>query len=162
MLCLRIHRGIPVHGDDEAWVREKAIQAARFLGTELAAHFKAEEEVLFPAMKEFAGASQLLVNLIDEHRQLQRISDRFHASGLTAVAGALTEFADLLEAHIRREERELFPLYESQVARDEALQIEIAVKAMIGNAAQPKTRPFLNEELSGAVVLCQTIKMANA
>jgi hemerythrin-like domain-containing protein len=56
---------------------------------------------------------------------------------------ALGEFADLLEAHIRKEERELFPLYEKQVNPDVAAEVGREVKDIIGNAMQPRNPDLL-------------------
>ena len=138
MLCLRIHRGLPVNGNDEAWVRAKAAQAAEFFATELTAHFYAEENALFPAMFEFPGASELIRELTAEHRKLRQIATRLGGSKVAGLKVALGQFADLLESHIRKEERELFPIYEKEVSRDVDKLVERAVLDVIGNASQPR------------------------
>jgi len=143
MLCLRIHRGLPLHGSDETWVREKAFQAAQFFATDLVAHFKAEEESLFPVVRGFAGASELLNELLSEHRELERIAERLGGSEAADLMCALGEFADLLEAHIRKEERDLFPLYEKQVGAELAAKVGRAVKSVIGDAMQPRNPELL-------------------
>jgi hemerythrin-like domain-containing protein len=143
MLCLRIHRGLPLDALDEAWVREKAAQAARFFATDLAAHFKAEEEALFPAMLDFADAPELLSELLAEHRELEALAARLRETEVVRLAETLGEFADLLESHIRKEERELFPLYESLVSDEAAAEVERAVKSTIGDALQPKDPELL-------------------
>lgn len=148
MLCLRIHRDLPLRGDDETWVRAKAAQAAQFFATDLAAHFKAEEEALFPAMRDFTGASELLSELLSEHRELERLAAQLGGSEVAELVAsrlmaALSEFADLLEAHIRKEERELFPLYESQVEAELAAEVGRAVKNVVGDAMQPRTPDLL-------------------
>jgi hemerythrin-like domain-containing protein len=56
---------------------------------------------------------------------------------------ALGEFADLLEAHIRKEERELFPLYEKQMSPAMAAEVGREVKNIIGNAMQPRNPELL-------------------
>ncbi len=143
MLCLRIHRGLPAHRDDETWVREKAAKAEQFFATDLAAHFKAEEEALFPAMRDFAGASELLRELLSEHRKLETLAGRLRAPQVTHLVRALGEFADLLEAHIRKEERELFPLYEREISTDVAAKVGCAVKEIIGDGMQPNNPELL-------------------
>jgi hemerythrin-like domain-containing protein len=143
MLCLRIHRGLQLRSNDETWTREKAAQAAQFFATDLAAHFKAEEEALFPAMRDIAGASELLNELLSEHRKLETLAGRLRGSQVRQLVDALGEFADLLEAHIRKEERELFPLYERLVSDEVAAEVERAVKGVIGNARQPKNPELL-------------------
>ena len=143
MLCLRIHRGMPLHGDDETWVRAKAGQAAQFFATDLAAHFKAEEQALFPAMRDFAGAAELINDLISEHRKLGTLAEQFCETGGAQLVDALGEFADLLEAHIRKEERELFPLYEKEAGADLAEEVGRAVRNVVGDATQPRDRELL-------------------
>jgi iron-sulfur cluster repair protein YtfE (RIC family) len=143
LLCLRIHRGLPLHGNDETWIREKAAQAEQFFATEIAAHFRAEEEVLFPAMRDFAGARALLSELLSEHRKLEKLAGRLRASAVAELAESLGEFADLLEAHIRKEERELFPIYERQVRDEEAAELGRAIRGIVGDATQPRNPQLL-------------------
>jgi len=144
MLCLRIHRGLPLHTTDETWAREKAAQAARFFETNLVAHFRAEEDALFPAMRDLAIATGLLNELLSEHRKLEALAERLLAPEVVQLVTALGEFADLLEAHIRKEERDLFPLYERVMSAEAAAQVGRAVKGIIGDAMQP-TNPELLE-----------------
>jgi hemerythrin-like domain-containing protein len=143
MLCLRIHRGLPLRRHDEAWAREKAARAAQFFATDLAAHFKAEEEAPFPEMRGFTGASALLSELLTEHRKLEALAERLRGAEVAKLVDALGEFADLLEAHIRKEERELFPLYEKQVNPEVAAEVGREVKHIIGNAMQPSNPELL-------------------
>ena len=143
MLCLRIHRGLPLDGDDEKWVRAKSAQAAEFFASNLTGHFKAEEDVLFPAMRDFAGASPLLSELLSEHRELERLAEQLDGSDVAALKDALGKFADLLEAHIRKEERELFPLYEKQAGAELAKEVGRAVKDIVGEAMRPRNPELL-------------------
>jgi hemerythrin-like domain-containing protein len=143
MLCLRIHRGLPLCIDDEAWVRAMALQASQFFATDLEAHIKAEEEALFPAMRGFSGVAELLKALLSEHRELERLAGRLSEPEVAGLAVALGEFADLLERHIRKEERELFPLYEEQAGAELAAEVGRAVKSGIGDAMQPRNANLL-------------------
>ncbi|HEU0005472.1 MAG TPA: hypothetical protein VFS12_05715 [Terriglobia bacterium] len=52
----------------------------------------------------------------------------------------LREFADLLEAHLWKEEHVLFPCYERTIAPKEAGQVKIQVLEVIGSAMKPKHR----------------------
>jgi hemerythrin-like domain-containing protein len=143
MLCLRIHRGLPLRASDQTWVREKAFQAAQFFATDLVAHFKAEEEALFSAMRDFVGADRLLGELLTEHRKLERLAERLGGTEVGELVSTLGEFADLLEAHIRKEERELFPLYEKQARANLAAEVGSAIKSIIGDAMQPRNPELL-------------------
>src|SRR5437870_1701179 len=99
MLCLRIHRGIEAHHEDLGWLRAKSKQAIRFFETDLVLHFKAEEEVLFPAMRGFPSARELINLLEREHRELESLIERLRQTEGRSVLDPLWQFADLLEAH---------------------------------------------------------------
>jgi hemerythrin-like domain-containing protein len=53
------------------------------------------------------------------------------------------EFADTLEAHIRKEERELFPIYEQQASPETIVRVERAIFSLIGSATQPRNPELL-------------------
>jgi hemerythrin-like domain-containing protein len=115
----------------------------RFFESDLTPHFKAEEEVLFPSMRGFVGASDLLGDLLREHRDLERLAARLAGTEISELAAALNEFADLLERHIRKEERQLFPLYESQTWTELSAEVQRAIKHVIGDALKPKSLELL-------------------
>lgn len=143
MLCLRIHRGLQAHGHDSAWLEKKRQQAVRFFQSEMLAHFEAEEEVLFPAMRSLPGAVQIVDQLVSEHRKLEEAIERLREVQEGAVAAALNAFADLLESHIRREERALFPIYERRAPKEVARTVGERIAARIGTGAQPKNQDLL-------------------
>jgi hemerythrin-like domain-containing protein len=143
MLCLRIHRGLIEHDTDSKWLQMKADQAVCFFEGELAAHFQAEEEVLFPAMRELSGASRIINELLAEHGQMRWLIDQLRQIELSSLASTLKEFADFLEAHIRKEERELFPIYEQQASPETIVRVERAIFSLIGSASQPRNPELL-------------------
>jgi len=61
-----------------------------------------------------------------------------------SIASRIKEFADSLEAHIRKEERELFPIYEDQASPETIARVQRAIFSRIGSAAKPR-RPELLE-----------------
>jgi iron-sulfur cluster repair protein YtfE (RIC family) len=138
MACLRIHRGLPKHRADLSWLDQRAKKTVLFFDGDLTPHFKAEEEILFPAMRHFPSAADLVTGLISDHRKLQGLVQKLRQVEGLGLAGILEEFADTLENHIRREERELFPLYEQQVTADLAGQIGERITNALGTASHPK------------------------
>jgi mannose-6-phosphate isomerase-like protein (cupin superfamily) len=80
----------------------------RFFSDESVRHFRDEEERLFPLVTDSDEARPLLVRALLEHQQLHALAARL-AGGEAAAARDLGE---LLEAHVRFEERELFPMIE--------------------------------------------------
>ncbi len=89
------------------------------MARELEPHFRTEETLLLPAMKE-AGCAELVARTLVEHRLMREMA----ASLGEPQAGILQGFADLLQAHVRFEERELFEA--AQVCLDPATLKAIA------------------------------------
>lgn len=69
---------------------------------ELEPHFRQEEEQLLPALAQ-AGEKALVQRTLDEHTQLRSLI--YHQSH---DADTLQAFAELLQSHVRFEERVLF------------------------------------------------------
>lgn len=90
---------------------DEAIQRLleRFAG-ELEPHFRVEEELLLPALRE-AGEAALVQRTEEDHAAL-----RAHVAAVAAgqIAG-LAMFAERLVEHVRFEERELFPSCEARL-----------------------------------------------
>jgi len=54
------------------------------------------------------------------------------------IAAILAQFAGLLELHIRKEERSLFPIYEQYITQKVSEQVAWEIEARIGLALQPR------------------------
>jgi mannose-6-phosphate isomerase-like protein (cupin superfamily) len=77
-------------------------------------HFREEEETLLPLVAEVEEARPLVVEALLDHQRLRALVSRLQRSD--DVRGSMRELGSLLEAHVRREERELFPLVERLAA----------------------------------------------
>ena len=75
-------------------------------------HFRAEEEVLLPLVP--ADAEPAGRRLTRDHAEIRR---RARALGEQPDRDAAAELGELLAAHVRFEERELFPLLEARLDR---------------------------------------------
>jgi quercetin dioxygenase-like cupin family protein/hemerythrin-like domain-containing protein len=101
--------------------RTAAVGFLRFFSEETIRHFREEEERLFPA---FIGApdpaGELVVAALVDHQRLHALVARLDRglAGGEADPGLMVELADLLEAHVRLEERRLFPLAEEVLAKE--------------------------------------------
>ncbi|MBI4524978.1 MAG: hemerythrin domain-containing protein [Deltaproteobacteria bacterium] len=100
-------------------LKTRAEEFARFFTDNLVPHFEAEEKVLFPLLRSYGDESvPLIEELLKDHEQMRKsvalLSDEKKLGKL------LYDLGDLLERHIRREERELFPIFEKQVTPDGA------------------------------------------
>lgn len=86
---------------------------AEFIGGEGGEHFREEEELLFPLVSVAAGdPCPLVETALVEHGRLRAAAARFRGRAEAVDPADLAATAALFEAHIRREERELFPLAE--------------------------------------------------
>jgi iron-sulfur cluster repair protein YtfE (RIC family) len=121
----------------------KAGHAVRFFESELVIHFQAEEELLFPAMAELEGAPPIVEELLAQHETIRRLYDQLQKPEPGSLSSTLKEFADTLEAHIRKEERELFPIYEQQASPETIVRVERAIFSLIGSATQPRNPELL-------------------
>jgi quercetin dioxygenase-like cupin family protein len=73
-------------------------------------HFREEEETLFPLLVDAEEARPLLVEALLDHQRLHALTAAL--DGSADVRRSMRELGERLEAHIRLEERELFPLIE--------------------------------------------------
>jgi len=109
-----------------AGLEGEATATREFWARELVPHFAAEEAAVFPVMRAVSGAAELVARLLDEHDQLRAL-----AGAIEATAESLSAFADLLEAHIRLEERDLFVRYQAQVPAAERGAVEAQVRRIL-------------------------------
>lgn len=101
-------------------------QAREFLdyfGREALHHFRAEEEAIFPLLLDyFDERPELLVRTLLQHLKIHSCTTRLReeVDACAVNEDTLRELAELIQAHIRLEEKELFPLIE-EVVPEEAL-----------------------------------------
>ena len=122
----------------ESTPASRAREVIAFFAGHLEAHFRAEEEALFPFLEARLDGEDpmraLMCRLRSEHRRFAELRDEI-ASSLSAgrsVEAALAEFADLLETHVRAEERELFARFPEDLSSEETTPLAAAVLAELG------------------------------
>jgi len=112
-------------------LRARAQEFLTFYRDNLVVHFKAEEELLFPLMREqVASCADMLDLLMRDHEQICRAMPQLEAG--TGLAKLIFDLGDLLERHIRKEERELFPLFEARVDAAQADAVGVKLKKLLG------------------------------
>lgn len=98
---------------------------------ELRPHFAAEEETLVPALREASALPEPeIAGLVEDHRRLEEM-----VAALTRGGGDLGAFADLLERHVRSEERRIFPAYQEHVAPGRRAEVGSAILRRLGRGA---------------------------
>ncbi|MBK7024010.1 MAG: hemerythrin domain-containing protein [Sulfuritalea sp.] len=88
-----------------------AQRVVRLFATELDPHFRVEEQGILVALAR-AGENELVERTLSEHAELRRLTMLLSHPD----AATLLRFADLLTAHVRFEERELFEAAQHQMA----------------------------------------------
>jgi iron-sulfur cluster repair protein YtfE (RIC family) len=138
LMCLRIRQDVAKPPTDADRLRQRAAAVVQFFDEELTLHFKAEEELLFPAMRGWPEAARLIGELQQEHRELESLIEGLRRTSAASLADRLAQFAQLLEAHIRKEERALFPIFEQQASAELSRRLGQEIVETIGLALQPK------------------------
>ena len=118
-----------------AGLRERAQEFLTFYRNNLVAHFRAEEEVLFPLLRtSLPDNDAMLDELIGQHEQLRQAMPQLESD--SGLAKLIFDLGDLLERHIRREERELFPLFEAHIDSTQAEMIGVELKKILDDRAE--------------------------
>lgn len=118
VVALRLKKGGPASPND-LWLageQNQAPQLLEFADSELLSHFQLEEELVFPVLLELGiqEISMLTHELLNEHLAMRT---SLEAIRLSPEPTSLKYFGELLEAHIRKEERILFPLIEREIEK---------------------------------------------
>jgi hemerythrin-like domain-containing protein len=114
----------------------------------MSAHFRKEEEVLLPVLARYGQDvldSRPVVEMLGQHARVRglvmQLSDEYADGSLRPET--LGKISTLLEAHIRPEEREVFPVIE-EVLPETALK-EVASRLAVKEAG-PRTEPWVPME----------------
>jgi hemerythrin-like domain-containing protein len=111
-------------------LRERAKEFMVFYRAHLMPHFRAEEEALFPLLRSAVPECQdMIEELVRDHGRIRQAIPQLESG--TGLAKLIFELGDLLERHIRREERELFPLFEQHVESRQAEVVGEEIKKIL-------------------------------
>jgi hemerythrin-like domain-containing protein len=130
-LCVRIDRAQPIADADlEAW----QVEIEQRFEQEIKIHFSAEEQVLFPAARQFPELVPLVGDLIADHRSLRQSFSQAEARRMSA--DNLLSFAQQLSSHIRKEERQLFERLQQLMTPKELADLGVQLEIALRDAAQ--------------------------
>ncbi len=141
LVAFQLKKGLAGHGDSAGAPKDLAgllALARRFQDVTLATHMRAEEDLL--SLHLAPGDAK---RLGDEHRQLVALLETSRKGHAQDARQALTSFADLLERHVRWEERELVPACEAALDGDALASIghELERRLVLSrNEARPPPR----------------------
>ena len=118
-------------------LKERVKEYRDFFAQNLVPHFRAEEEILFPLIRARAAESHSLIDeLLKDHEQLRKWEGCLEED--KGLAKVLFDIGDLLERHIRREERELFPFFENLAVEVDAERIGKEIKEILETRGRPR------------------------
>jgi hemerythrin-like domain-containing protein len=93
-----------------------------------ARHFRIEEELLLPAFARHGSPEdESVVRVLVDHVWIRERMQRLDSGGLSAAE--LNELGERLDAHVRHEERVLFPLIEDLLEDSELLDLGERIEA---------------------------------
>ena len=125
-LCVQIDRSLQAGTAD---LEALQAQIRTMFNLEIRYHFAAEEEALFPEAAAFAELKPLVDQLLREHVNLRDYFARAERRELHAAT--LRDFAEILSAHIRREERELFEACQRLFPTEKLAAVGAALDAVL-------------------------------
>jgi hemerythrin-like domain-containing protein len=118
ILAQQIKKGAPQYKGMPSTLDGRKEYTITFYKTDLVKHFQDEEEILFPAVKnKNDDLDKKIAEIILEHRKMELLVKDLEKTD--QLENVLDEFGQLLEKHIRKEERELFVEIEKVLSDDE-------------------------------------------
>ena len=117
-------------GDPKA-MRALAEEVKKFFLQSLEPHFEAEERVLFPLINLHSSDTEPLISaLLSEHERIRNTVTALEKE--SELSKTLFDLGDLLDRHVRQEERTLFPIFEKVVPDAAAKQAGREIKGILG------------------------------
>ncbi|MEP7254452.1 MAG: hemerythrin domain-containing protein [Ferruginibacter sp.] len=111
------YKGMPNTDKDKAGFAQKQFEEI------IKEHFKKEELVLEKAWGSDIVINELITEIKNEHQQLTALFLSLNST--TKLEDTLDELGRMLEVHVRKEERVLFPLLQQHCSEDVLQQIHI-------------------------------------
>jgi iron-sulfur cluster repair protein YtfE (RIC family) len=122
ILAQQLKKGAPQYKGMPSTLEAKKEYTLAFYKSELIKHFKEEEEILFTAViKKDDKVDNLITEIISEHRKMESLVNNLEQT--LHLEGVLDELGKLLERHIRKEERKLFPMIQELFSEEELANI---------------------------------------
>lgn len=127
----RLRRAAAGEGDPPA---EVAREFLRFWDTDTSLHFREEEEVLLAVYARYGGdlGAEPIREMVADHARIRGLvmvlTEEVRSSGVGT--GTLRGIGERLEAHIRLEERRVFPLLEADLPEEGLEEVGARLEAV--------------------------------
>ncbi len=127
-LAVIIRRRFGIEKGEALWREEQVENIRKAWHAELKGHFEVEEGLLFPEMERYLGKIRLVEELLRDHASVKGLIALLENSPQLPL---LDGFAALLDAHVHKEERELFAEFEKKMPAAEALKLGKEIDARL-------------------------------
>ena len=127
-LAVIIRRRFGMEMGKKHWREQQVEKIQKAWQAELKGHFEVEEGLLFPEMERHLGKIPLVEELLRDHASIHGLTKLLETSSEFPL---LDGFSALLEAHIHKEERELFTEFEKRMPADEAVRLGKEIEARL-------------------------------
>ncbi len=146
-LCVLIRKGLEEQEPTSAKVAELRRMVDSLWKVELEGHFQIEENTLFPTVLAALEDTLEVVDLLsDQHREIEDIIKRVAAAPGDEAVDLLLELSELLERHIRIEERELFQIVQARLAAAELDDLGKRLERRINRVCPVTEKPPWEEQ----------------
>ena len=133
LLAARLQQGrnalLRLWSHDPRWQAEFVV---KFFEDHLAAHFATEEEIMFPPGAGLPGLRPVVEELLAEHEEMRAIVSILREPDEKKLECSLARFGQVLEHHIRTEERVFFPRCEAEMTEAQLDAMTAAIGARHG------------------------------
>ena len=110
LFCWKIRQGVKYHIEPDRMIS----YVKYFWDHHFATHFKEEEEFLFSQIQD-----DVVQKALDDHQKIKISVDKIGVSGMESEDDVLLELADMVDDHIRFEERVLFPHLQEKLSEEQ-------------------------------------------
>ncbi|HVO73091.1 MAG TPA: hemerythrin domain-containing protein [Ignavibacteriaceae bacterium] len=127
MLAQVIKKGAPRYKKFPGTLEGKKEFAIKFYRENLIPHFHEEENLLYLFVKgKNSSIDALFAEILNEHKIIEGIINSLKDN--SDIEESLDRLGNLLISHIRKEERELFPMIENEFNEEDLLSLESELK----------------------------------
>ena len=122
ILARLLQKDAPVYKGLPTDIQEKAEYAYKFYQEELVKHFEDEERVLKLVTGVESNLDLMIKTIYSEHQELHKLFQSIDKH--PDLTSHLDQIGKTLETHVRKEERELFPLMQETCNEDLMIKVD--------------------------------------
>ncbi|MDP4192289.1 MAG: hemerythrin domain-containing protein [Bacteroidota bacterium] len=108
---------------------QKAKYAIDFFYSDLIKHFRLEEDILYPFVKGLdRSLDEMFIEIISEHKKIEEYINKLKNNNeIIEIIDIMDTLGKLLESHIRKEEKIVFPKIELVLGEEKLRQLDVEI-----------------------------------